>query len=181
MTPFRGRPALFVDRDGVIIIDQGYAPAPDAVTLIEGAAALVARANRAGEAVITVTNQSGIGRGFSSWDDFVAVQTRMYALLAAQGAVIDAVLACAFQADALPPFAHPDHPWRKPNGGMIDHAVRTYGLDAARSRIIGDRASDLAAGAAAGLRAGVLLGDGALPMLAVPGYTMARTAHLDAL
>lgn len=144
-------PALFLDRDGVINADVGYLRSPQDVRLLPGIAELILAANTAEIPVIVITNQSGVGRGYLTWEDFAAVQARIAADLAAVGALWDMVLACPFHSDALPPYDIPDHPGRKPNTGMIETARRAYALDLSQSWIIGDKASDVECGKRAGL------------------------------
>jgi D-glycero-D-manno-heptose 1,7-bisphosphate phosphatase len=151
------RPALFLDRDGVIIADTGYVGRAEDVRMLEGVAAAIARCNALPVPVVVVTNQSGIARGRYDWDGFRAVQTGVAAYLAAAGAHLDAVLACAYHGDGVGPLRVSNHPWRKPNPGMILAAAAGMNLDLARSWIVGDRAHDLAAGAAAGLCGGALI------------------------
>ncbi len=159
----RGRPALFLDRDGVLVAEVGYLHRPEDVRLVPGAAALIVAANRAGLATVLVTNQAGIGRGTYGWAEFQATQERISADLAAAGAALDMVLACPFHPEAEPPYRHPDHPCRKPRPGMIQRAAERLGLGLSGSWIVGDRAIDMAAGRAAGLAGGaqVLTGHGA--------------------
>jgi D-glycero-D-manno-heptose 1,7-bisphosphate phosphatase len=107
--------------------------------------------------VVLVTNQSGIGRGKYDWDAFHAVQAAIVAAMAAQGGRFDAVLACAYHADAGAGFCMADHAWRKPKPGMILEAARLMKLDLQASWIVGDRASDIEAGRAAALAGGILL------------------------
>lgn len=154
----RGRPALFLDRDGTLIELVDYLSEPDDVRLIDPAVAAVQAANAAGIAVVIVTNQSGIGRGYYGWPDFEAVQARLYALMAAAGAVIDSAYACPHP----PPEAGgpESSAYRKPAPGMILRACRDLHLDTAGSRIAGDTVADLAAGKAAGLKSGLLVDTG---------------------
>jgi D-glycero-D-manno-heptose 1,7-bisphosphate phosphatase len=152
-----GRPALFLDRDGVIVVDTHYLCRVENVRMIDGAAAAIARCNRLAIPVVVVTNQAGIGRGYYGWDDFHAVQAAIAAALAAAGARLYGVLACAYHGDGREPLRVADHPWRKPNPGMILAAAGHMQIDLARSWIVGDRAHDLAAGVAAGLAGGTLL------------------------
>jgi len=154
---FSGRPALFLDRDGVIVVDTHYLRRVEDVHLIAGAAAAIARCNALGIPVIVVTNQAGIGRGYYGWADFHAVQGALSAELAAAGARLDAVLACAYHAEGRGQLQVEGHPWRKPNPGMLLEAASRMQLDLSRSWIVGDRAHDLAAGGAAGLAGGTLL------------------------
>jgi D-glycero-D-manno-heptose 1,7-bisphosphate phosphatase len=156
----RGRPALFLDRDGVLVEEVGYLHRPADVRLNPGTARAVALANQRGLAVVVVTNQAGVGRGLYGWPDFAATQARIQSELAATGAVLDMVLACPFHRDARPPYRHPDHPDRKPRPGMLRRADAALGLDLGGSWIVGDRASDLAAGRAAGLAGGLHLDSG---------------------
>ncbi len=154
---FAGRAALFLDRDGVIIVDTHYLGRAEDMRMIPGAAAAIARCNKLGIPVVVVTNQAGIGRGYYAWDDFHAVQRALTGELKAAGARLDGVLACAYHGEGREPLRVADHPWRKPNPGMILEAASRTKLDLARSWIVGDRAHDLAAGAAAGLAGGTLL------------------------
>jgi len=149
------RPALFLDRDGVIVDEVAYLQRPEDVRLVPGAAAVIAAANRAGVPVVAVTNQSGIGRGLYGWREFAATEARIGEQLAAHGARLDMVLACPYHAEGKPPYRHPAHPCRKPMPGMLVRASARLGLDLPRSWIVGDRATDLAAGRAAGLAGGV--------------------------
>lgn len=152
------RPALFLDRDGVIIADTGYVGRGEDVQMLEGVAAAIARCNALNIPVVVVTNQSGIARGRYDWDGFRAVQDEVALHLATAGAHLDAVLACAYHADGvLGPLRVGNHPWRKPNPGMILAAASGMNLDLSRSWIVGDRAHDLAAGSAAGLCGGTLV------------------------
>lgn len=156
----RPRPALFLDRDGVVIEETGFLARPEDAFLVPGAAAVIAEANRHDVGIVLITNQSGIGRGYFGWDAFVAVQQKVLADLAAVGARVDGVFACPHHPEALPPYRHPDHPARKPNPGMLQRAQRLLRLDLTSSWIVGDRAIDLEAGRNAGLAGGVLVATG---------------------
>ncbi len=149
----RGRetPALFLDRDGVVVAEVDYLRRVEDVVLIAGAADAIATANRRGVPVVMVTNQAGIARGYFGWAEFLAVQETILASLAAAGAVVDAVYACPHHPSGNGAFAHPDHPARKPNPGMLLRAGRQLGIDLRQSWLIGDKASDVAAAKHAGL------------------------------
>jgi D-glycero-D-manno-heptose 1,7-bisphosphate phosphatase len=162
-TAAASRPALFLDRDGVIVEDPGYLASPSGLKLIPGASGLIALANRRGVPVVEVTNQAGIGRGYYGWREFTEVEAALADTLARDGAAIDAAFACPYHRDGVPPWVHPDHPARKPRPGMLLAAGRLLNLDLTRSWIVGDRLADLLAGHSAGLRGGlhVLTGIGA--------------------
>jgi D-glycero-D-manno-heptose 1,7-bisphosphate phosphatase len=155
---FSGRSALFLDRDGVVVVDSNYLGRIEDLRMIDGAAPAIARCNAAKIPVVLVTNQSGIARGHYGWDGFRAVQAELSSALASAGAHLDAVLACAYHSDGRPPLQVADHPWRKPNPGMMLAAAQRMRLQLPSSWVIGDRSHDLAAGAAAGLAGGTLVG-----------------------
>jgi len=179
------RAALFLDRDGVVVADTRYLGRPEDLRMMEGAASAIARCNALQIPVVLVTNQAGIARGYYDWDGFRAVQAALSAALAAAGARLDAVLACAYHAEGAAPLRIANHPWRKPNPGMIIAAADRMDLDLSHSWIVGDSVSDIAAGAAAGLAGGTLLApaDGPLRdalLLANERFVVDSAPHLDA-
>lgn len=146
------RAAVFLDRDGTLNEEIGYLHKPEEVVLFPGAARALRRLNDRGIPVIIVTNQSGIGTGRYGWADFQAVMDRIGALLQQAGAHFDSVYAAPHHAKGLGAYAHPDHPDRKPNPGMLLRAAEEHQLDLARSWMIGDKDVDLEAGRRAGCR-----------------------------
>ncbi|MCX7627396.1 MAG: D-glycero-beta-D-manno-heptose 1,7-bisphosphate 7-phosphatase [Methylophilaceae bacterium] len=145
------RPALFLDRDGVINVDHGYVHRPEEFEFVEGIFELVATANRAGYLVVVVTNQAGIGRGYYSEAQFLALTDWMKTKFRERGGIIDAVYFCPY---------HPEHgigayrresEFRKPAPGMLLQAQSELGIDMEQSIFIGDKPSDMAAGRAAGV------------------------------
>jgi D-glycero-D-manno-heptose 1,7-bisphosphate phosphatase len=173
-----GRPALFLDRDGVIIEEAHYLSNPANVRLIAGAAEAIARCNGSRIPVVVVTNQSGIARGYYDWADFAAVQAELIARLAAAGARLDAVAACAYHDTGSDLYRVPGHAWRKPNPDMIHAAAALLQVDLARSVLVGDKRSDIEAGIAAGLARCVLVrtGYGRDEEAALPQLRAGRTA-----
>ena len=155
-----GRPALFCDRDGVIVEEVGYLGKPADVRIIPAAASLIRAANDHGIRVVVVTNQSGIGRGYYGWDDFRAVQGRIVEELARSGAEIDLVIASGHHEKGDGVFASDGHKWRKPSPGMILLAKERLNIDLQGSLIVGDKLSDLQAGHAAGIGNGLLVRTG---------------------
>lgn len=145
-------PAVFLDRDGVLIPDSGYPHRDEDLVLMPGAAEAVRRLNSLGYLVVIVTNQSGVARGYFTEGQMNAFNDALVRKIAARGARIGAVYACPFHKDADDPkYFHPDHPDRKPNPGMILRAIADHDIDPNRSFLIGDRQSDLEAARRAGM------------------------------
>lgn len=99
----------------------------------------------------------GLWCGLYDWKGFAVVQTALCAALAAAGAHLDGVLACAYHPEGSAPLRLADYVWRKPNPGIILAAGKGMNLDLARSWIVGDEPRDVAAGAAADLAGGTLV------------------------
>jgi D-glycero-D-manno-heptose 1,7-bisphosphate phosphatase len=137
--PESPRAAVFLDRDGTLIIDRHYLADPAGVELLPGAGEAVARLNAAGALAVLATNQSGIGRGYFSEADYRAVHARLVAELAAHGARLDAAYHAPSHEDTVDPDAD-----RKPGAGMFLRAAREHGVDLPRSWWVGDRARDVA-------------------------------------
>ena len=152
------RTAVFLDRDGTVIADPGYLSDPGGVRLLRGAGEAIARLNRAGYAVILVTNQSGIGRGMYDEAAFHAVQSRLAELLAAEDARLDAVYFCPHAPDLSPPCD-----CRKPAPGLFLRAAEEHGLDLGASFFVGDRARDVQAAARWGATAILIDGPASSP------------------
>lgn len=147
----RRRPALFLDRDGVLNEDTGYVHDPAHFTWIEGAKAAVKLFNDAGFYVFVVTNQAGVARGF--YDE--ATVHRLHGWMAEEmrdfGASIDDWRYCPYHTEGVVERYKAAHPWRKPEPGMLLDLMAHWPVDTARSLLIGDRESDLTAAKAAGI------------------------------
>ena len=164
------RPALFLDRDGVLNEDRGYVHRWEDFRWIAGARETVAAFNAAGWLVIVVTNQSGVGRGYYAEDDVHALHDRMQADLADAGARIDAFYHAPQHPEApVEAYRHPDPPLRKPNPGMILQALADWPIDREASLLIGDKPSDLEAAQRAGVRALLFEGGDLKAFLAAAG------------
>lgn len=151
------RPAVFLDRDGTLIEDREYLSDPAGVRLMPGVPEGLRRLRDAGFALVVVTNQSGIGRGWMTEENYRSVASELDRQLAEHGAWLDAAYFCAAVPAANPREEHPD---RKPNPGMYLQAARELNLDLGNSFAIGDAPRDLIAGQRAGCRAGFFVETG---------------------
>ena len=142
------RPAAFLDRDGTVIADTHYVARPEQVELLPGAAKAIARLNARGVPVIVVSNQSGIARGYFTYEEHERVQAQVEALLAVAGARIDAVYICPHH-----PGAGDACECRKPGTLLFRRAIAEHDLEPARSWFVGDRWRDVAPAEALGGRA----------------------------
>lgn len=148
----RVRPCAFLDRDGVLNHDGGYTYKPEDLRWIDGAREAVLALNDAGYLVIVATNQAGVARGLYREDDVRRFHEKMDEDLGRIGAHVDAYYYCPYHPDAtVDRYRHASHPDRKPNPGMINRAMSEWPIDRARSFLIGDKESDLAAARAAGI------------------------------
>lgn len=146
------RPAIFLDRDGTVNVEKRYLYQVEDWEWIPGAIEAIREFNRAGFAVVVVSNQAGIAYGIYTEKEVDLLHATIAAELHNHGAWIDAFYYC------------PHHPQsgstcdcRKPNPGMLFRAQRELDLDLARSYMIGDKLIDVDAGRAAGVRSVLVL------------------------
>jgi D-glycero-D-manno-heptose 1,7-bisphosphate phosphatase len=152
--------ALFLDRDGVINVEEGYVHSREAFSFQEGIFELCRAAQKLGYILVVVTNQAGIARGYYGESEFLELTQWMVREFADQQVQVARVYYCPY---------HPVHgigeykcdsPDRKPNPGMLLQAQADLDLDLASSVIIGDKLSDVWAGKRAGIGTTILLCSG---------------------
>ena len=150
------RRALFLDRDGVINIDHGYVCAQEKFEFVDGIFELGRCASQLGFLNIVVTNQAGIGRGYYSEEDFLALSDWMCGVLCERGAPIAKVYHCPFHYRHGVGVYKRESADRKPAPGMVLRAQAEFDLDLAHSVLVGDQETDIQAGLAAGVRCNLL-------------------------
>tara|TARA_B100000212_G_scaffold341648_1_gene325463 strand:- start:3597 stop:4292 length:696 start_codon:yes stop_codon:yes gene_type:complete len=150
------KPAIFFDRDGVLIKDCHYISSANKVEIEVGVREIIKFAKSNNWIVIIITNQSGISRGYFTWDEYKFVTNRFLEDLALPS-YIDGIYANGFDDKR---YSY----WRKPNPGMIFEAQRDFNIDLSKSILIGDRFSDIKAGLKANIQTifHVLTGHGLL-------------------
>ena len=146
-----GRPALLLDRDGVLNLDHGYVGTRERFEWVPGAIDAVRTATDRGWHVFVATNQSGVARGLYDVAAVHALYAWMVASIRAAGGTIDDWRMCPFHPDGSVAAFRGASDWRKPAPGMLLDLMRCWQLDPARCVLVGDQPSDLAAAAAAGI------------------------------
>lgn len=175
------RPAVFLDRDGVLIEDTGHPHRPEEARWIPGAAAAIAALNDAGCFVFVVTNQAGVARGLYPEAQIGVMHRWMAAELARHGAHVDAFEYCPYHPDAPLPEWRQDSRRRKPAPGMIEDLIAAWPVDLARSLLVGDRETDIEAARRAGMPGHHFPGGDLLGFIAgLPGSPLSGAAALRA-
>lgn len=146
------RPAVFLDRDGTMNEDVGYLSALSHLTLYPWTVDAVRLLNRAGYAVVVVTNQGGIGRRMIRPEFIPELHAVMAARLERGGAHVDGWYHCPHHPAALIEELRIDCRCRKPQAGMLLDAARDLLLDPTRSWVIGDKWLDVQLGQRVGAR-----------------------------
>jgi D-glycero-D-manno-heptose 1,7-bisphosphate phosphatase len=146
------RPAVFLDRDGTLSEERGFIDRLELLEIFPWTSDAIRLLNRAGFAVVVVTNQSAIGRGIIDLPFLQTVHDAFDRHLAQSGARVDRYYYCPHHPDARLPEYRMVCRCRKPGPGMIEQATTELGLDPSRSFMVGDRLIDVACGHAAGVR-----------------------------
>jgi histidinol-phosphate phosphatase family protein len=140
--------AAFLDRDGTLIDEGGFLTKPEDLRLIAGAARAVKRLREAGALVIVATNQPVVARGLIDEPALARIHDRLKSLFAAEGAPLDEIYYCPHHPETNHPEANDpryrkDCECRKPKTGMLQQAAEDFGIDLARSYMVGDSTRDV--------------------------------------
>ena len=159
--------AVFLDRDGVINIEVEYLRHPSQLQLLPGAAQAIAQLNAWHIPVIVVTNQAGIARGYFDEAQLVEIHRALDQLLDLSQAHIDAYYFCPHHPSAGFGEYKTDCSCRKPKPGLLIAAATHFNLDLAKCILVGDKATDIQAGQAAGCQT----------VLVQTGYGLTQLLH----
>lgn len=151
--------AVFLDRDGTINVEKEYLYRVEEFEFTPGAVEAIKLLNQAGYLVVVVTNQSGVARGYYTEADVNQLHLHIDAILASQGARVDAWYYCPHHEQGQPPY-NQECDCRKPMPGMLRQAAVDHAIDLTRSWMVGDKPADIEAGQAAGCK----------PVLVMTGY-----------
>lgn len=146
--------AVFLDRDNTVIHNDGDLGDPEQVRLIKGAASAIASLRGLGYKIVVVSNQGGVARGKFTEQDVEQVNQRIGDLVkATTGAIIDRFYYCPYHPQGKIKKYRKEHPWRKPQPGMLLQAAEDLQLDLSHSWVVGDQLRDVQAGLAVDVRA----------------------------
>jgi len=156
-----GVPAFFLDRDNTLVPDHGYVHRPEELELLPGVDAALMRMRDAGWRIFVVTNQAGVAKGRFALDDAWAFNEALVSEVWRDGVRIDEIRFCPHHPDGTVAEYRKHCESRKPRPGMLLEMARTWGIDPSRAVMIGDQATDVEAGVAAGM-SGLLATPGGL-------------------
>ena len=145
--------AVFLDRDGTLIVEKNYLSRPEDVKIFPATPAGLKRLGDAGFKLFIVSNQSGVGRGYFTLADVENVNQHLCRELAGGGVHFEKIYIATEKPD------EPSH-GRKPSPQFLFDARDEFGLDLARSYLIGDKLSDLECGWNAGVKKSILVRTG---------------------
>ena len=155
------RPAVFLDRDGVINYEVDLLHRVEQMQLIPGAAEAIRRINQMGYLAIVVTNQPVIARNLCSFEKLEQIHLQMETLLGHEHAYVNAIYYCPHHPDAGYPEDRKDYKircnCRKPAPGMLLQAAKDWNIDLENSYMIGDSQRDVEAGNNAGVKQSILI------------------------
>lgn len=146
--------AIFLDRDGVLNEDRHLIHNPEDLVLYNGTSAAIKKINDTDYLSIVATNQSVVARNLATIDELEYIHKKLDTDLGQSGAKLDQLYYCPYHPDKGYPEENPiykkEHPWRKPNPGMLLQGAKDFNLDLSQSYMVGDRESDIVAGKEAG-------------------------------
>src|SRR4051794_7454471 len=138
-------PAIFIDKDGTLIDDVPYNVEPERIRFMPGAVEGAQRLHAAGYALVIVTNQAGVARGYFAEDALAGVEQRLRHLLAGHGVKLAGFYYCPHHPDGSVPRYTQECACRKPLPGLIHRAASELKIDLTNSWLVGDILNDIEA------------------------------------
>lgn len=171
------KPALFLDRDGVINEDFGYVGTIDRFEFMSGALDVITHFSESHH-IIIITNQSGIARGYYDVTSFVKLSNWINREIELSGGILSAIYYCPHHIDGNNDYAL-TCPCRKPKPGMILNAIEDFSIDVKRSIFVGDRKSDMKAAKSGGVPKRFLVTDEfeESKLNSIPDYVCIKNIH----
>ena len=130
---------VLLDRDGTLIVDRHYLSDPEGVELLPGVGTGLRQMRQLGLGLAVITNQSGVGRGYFTWEQAEQVHRRLEQVLAAEQVALDGIYAC-------PHTLEDNCPCRKPGTGLVEKAAGELGFSPQQCFVVGDRPCDVELG-----------------------------------
>ena len=171
------KPAVFLDRDGVINKDNGYVSQRDDFEFIEGTIEACIELQKKGYLLVVITNQSGIARGLFTEEQFNTLTEWMDWSMSDRGVDLDGIYYCPHHSEEGQGEFKVDCECRKPKPGMLMNAIEDLNIDIEASILVGDKVSDLQAGIAAGIKTNYLVRSG--KSITEQGETLATAVFDD--
>ena len=175
------RPALFLDRDGVINIDHGYVHRWDQLDLLPGLAEVIRAFNEAGWFVFVITNQAGVARGYYDESAVNLLHDQIRDWLAPRGAHVDRFYYCPLHPQGSIAAYRAESADRKPGPGMLLRAFAEWPVDVEQSFLVGDQETDMAAAAAAGIKGHLFQGGDVVGFFSEQGLWPKHSSEADRL
>ncbi len=141
------RPAVFLDRDGVLTREKGYVHSVEELEIFSYVKSCVAQIHRKGYLAIVITNQSGVARGYFTEDELLEMNRYLK-----EKTGVDAVYYCPHYEQGIVEKYAVKCGCRKPKTGMIMRACREFEIDLSRSYMVGDRTGDILCGQSVGIQ-----------------------------
>lgn len=163
------RPAVFLDRDGVLNFDDGYIGQVERFRWIDGAIEAIRALNEAGYFVFLVTNQAGVAHGYYPESSVIELHEWVQRELRRSGAHLDDIRYCPFHPQGKVDAYRQNSDWRKPGSGMILDLCRSWNVNVSKSHMIGDKPSDMEAGQGAGVTSHLFKGGNLLEFMSAEG------------
>jgi D-glycero-D-manno-heptose 1,7-bisphosphate phosphatase len=155
-----GKRAVFLDRDGVLNVDNGYVSGVDDFEFIKGSIEACIKLKEKGYLIVVITNQSGIARGYFTEEQFNTLTEWMDWSLVDRGVELDGIYYCPHHVEKGIGKYKLDCECRKPKAGMLFTAIKDLDINVSDSILVGDKVTDLQAGLAAGVKHNYLVRTG---------------------